>query len=163
VLIRVGVLGGSSGSLGAGIDVTPSAGEVAGVVGVSSESMVGVAVAVAVSVAEVGAVEESTELVVGLGDIVSVAVVVGAAESVGLAVGETVVSEVVGAGEVSATGAVASVTVAVVSVAVSRRSLTVPPFQSVAISFAIPITQFPSTAERGNNAGRRPLDVGEIP
>jgi hypothetical protein len=198
VLIRVGVLGGSSGSLGAGIDVTPSAGEVAGVVGVSSESMVGVAVAVAVSVAEVGAVEESTELVVGLGDIVSVAVVVGAAESVGLAVGETVVSEavgavevsatgavasvvvgaavsvglavgetvvseVVGAVEVSATGAVASVTVAVVSVAVSRRSLTVPPFQSVAISFAIPITQFPSTAERGNNAGRRPLDVGEIP
>jgi hypothetical protein len=90
----------------------------------------------------------------------AVASVVGAAVSVGLAVGETVVSEVV-AGEVSATGAVASVTVAVVvSVAVSRRSLTVPPFQSVAISFAIPITQFPSTAERGNNAGRRPLDVG---
>jgi hypothetical protein len=89
-------------------------------------------------------------------------VVVGAAVSVGLTVGETVASIVVGAVEVSATGAVGSVTVAV-SVAVSRRSLTVPPFQSVAITFVILITQFPTTAEPGNNAGRCPPDVGEIP
>jgi hypothetical protein len=74
------------------------------------------------------------------------------------------VSEVVGAVEVSDAGAVASVTVAVVvSAAVLRRSLTVPPFQSVAITFVILITQFPTTARRGNNAGRCPLDVGEIP
>jgi hypothetical protein len=199
VLITVEVPEGSIGSLGTGLDVTPSVGEVVGVVEGSIKSVVGVAVAVAVavSVAEVGAVEESTELVGGLGDTVSVAVagaavsvwlavgetavsevagavevsatgavasVVGAAVSVGLAVGEAVVSEVVGAVEVSDAGAVASVTVAVVvSAAVLRRSLTVPPFQSVAITFVILITQFPTTARRGNNAGRCPLDVGEIP
>jgi hypothetical protein len=125
--------------------------------------VVGLAVGVTASVIEVGAVEESPEVVVGLGDTVSVAVVVGAAVSVGLVVGETVVSEVVGAVEVSAAGAVTSVVVVVVSVAVSRTSLTIPPFQSVAISFAIVITQFPTTAEHGNNAGRRPLMLGKLP
>jgi len=76
------VLEGSSESPGAGLDVAPSVGEIVGVAEASTESVVGVAVAVAVSVGEVGVIEESTEPVVGLGDTVSVGVVVGAVASV---------------------------------------------------------------------------------
>jgi hypothetical protein len=192
--IAVDVLEGSSESPGAGLDVAPSVGEVVGVAEASTGSVVGVAVAVAVSVGEVGVVEESTELVVGLGDTVSVgavasvwltvgetvvsvvvgavevsvvgavaSVVVGAAVSVGLTVGEKVVSVVVGAVEVSATDAVASVVVAPAPVAVSRGSLTVPPFQSVAISFAIVVTHFLPLKSAQINAGRYPPDGGQIP
>jgi hypothetical protein len=166
--ITLAVLEGSSESPGAGLDVMPSFGGVVGVVEGSTESVVG-CVAVALSVAEVGAVEESEELVVGLAGPLSVGVDVGAAVSVGAAlsvvpaavsvgaaVGETTVSVVVDAVELSATGAVASVVVATVSVAVSSGSLTVPPFQSAVTSFAILVTQFPTTEERRNNSGRCP-------
>jgi hypothetical protein len=97
----------------------------------------------------VGAVEVSV-----VGAVASV--VVGAAVSVGLTVVETVVSVVVGAVEVSATDAVASVVVDPASVAVSRGSLTVPPFQSVATSFAILVTTFPSTEESPDKRGSVP-------
>ena len=191
------MLAGSSESPGAGVEATPSVGEVVGTVEGSIESVVGCA-AVEVSAGEVGVVEESSELVVGAVDAVSVgvgvgaavsagltvgetavsvavgavevsvvgvaaSVVVGAAVSAGLTVGETAVSVEVGAVEVSATGAVASVVVAAVSDAVARGSLTVPPLQSAVISFAILATQFPTTEEHGDNAGRRPTDGGQIP
>lgn len=103
----------------------------------------------------VGAVEVSV-----VGAVASV--VVGAAVSVGLTVAETVVSVVVGV-EVSATDAVASVVVAPAPAAVSRGSLTVPPFQSVAISFAIVVTLFPSTEECADKRGSVPPDGGQIP
>jgi hypothetical protein len=195
--ITFDVLAGSSESPGAGVEATPSVGEVVGTLEGSIESVVGCA-AVDVSAGEVGVVEESSELVVGAVDAVSVgvgvgaavsagltvgetaasvevgavevstagvagSVLVGATVSVGLTVGETAASIVVGAVEVSATGAVASVVVAAVSVAVARGSLTVPPLQSAVISFAIRATQFPTTEEHGDNAGRRPTYGGQIP
>ena len=156
------MLAGSSESPGAGGEATPSVGEVVGTLEGSIESVVGCA-AVDVSAGEVGVVEESSELVVGAVDAVSVGVGVGAAVSAGLTVGETAVSVEVGAVEVSATGAVASVVVAAVSDAVARGSLTVPPLQSAVISFAISVTQFPTTEGHGDNAGRRPTYGGQIP
>lgn len=132
---------------------------------------------VAVSVVEAGVAEESTEPVVGVVTAVSVGAGVGAgvgavAASVGLTVGlETAASVEVGAIEVSVAGAGAAVVVAadsvalavgletvavVVSVAVSRASLTVPPSQSVAISFAILVTHFPTTEESADKRGSLP-------
>jgi len=129
---------------------------------------------VAVSVVEAGVAEESTEPVVGVAGAVSVGVGVGAAAaSVGLTVGDTGVSVEVGAVEVSGAGggAGAAVVVAtvsavfavgleivavVVTVALSRGSLTVPPFQFVAINFAILVTQFPTTEERPDKRGSAP-------
>jgi hypothetical protein len=130
-------------------------------------------VAVAVSVGEVGADEESTEVVVGV-DVEVSAGAVGVAVSVGLTVGEAVVS---GTAEVSVTGAVASVvvgasavlavvlgTVAVaVSVAVARGSLMAPPFQSIAIRFAIFVTPFlPSKSAEITRVGA-PSEGGRCP
>jgi hypothetical protein len=145
-----------------------------GVVEESTELVVGDVAAVSVGVgvgAEVSAgptVGETAVSVVVEADEVSAAgaaasVVVGAAVSVGLTVGETVASIVVGAVEVSTAGAVASVVVAAVSVAVARGSLTIPPLQSAVTSFAISVTQFPTTEEHGDNAGRRPTYGGQIP
>ena len=125
---------------------------------------------VAVSVVEAGVAEESTEPVVGVA--VSVGVGVGAAAaSVGLTVGDTGVSVGVEAVEVSGggAGAGAAVVVATVSavfavgleivvvpVALSRGSLTVPPFQFISINFAILVTQFPTTEERADKRGSVP-------
>lgn len=120
---------------------------------------------------------ESTELVVGVVDTVwvvdavSVDVGVGSGVGVGLTVAETVsveagavevsavgvvgsvlvgaeVSVAAGAVEVSATGAGGSVVVAVVSVAVSRRSVILPPLESIVMSFAILVTHSPTTEEQ---------------
>jgi hypothetical protein len=139
---------------------------------------------VAVSVVEPGAAEASTELVVGVADAVSVGAGVGAAEaSVGLTVGETAVLVEMGAVEVSVGAAGASVIVGadsavlavgletvavVVSVAVSRGSLTVPPFQPVAIKFVILVAQFPTTEEHADKRGWVPHpmwadSLGQLP
>jgi hypothetical protein len=132
-------------------------------------------VAVAVSVGEVGADEESTEVVVGVDVEVSAGAVVGVAVSVGLTVGEAVVSG--GGVEVSVTGAAASVVVAdsvllavvlgtvavAVSVAVARGSLMAPPFQSIAIRFAIFVTPFlPSKSTEITRVGA-PSEGGRCP
>jgi hypothetical protein len=184
------VLAGSSESPGAGVEATPSVGEVVGTVEGSIESVVGCA-PVEVSVGEVGVVVESTELVVGAVDAVSVGAGVGAAASAGLTVGETAVSVEVEAVEVSAAAVVASVVVgaavsvgltvgeavasivvgavemsvtgAVTSVVAVSRSLTVPPLQSAVISFAIRVTQFLSTEEHGITRVGAPLMEGRFP
>jgi hypothetical protein len=131
-------------------------------------------VAVAESVGEVGADGESTEVVVGVDVEVSAGAVVGVAVSVGLTVGEAVVS---GTAEVSVTGAVASVVVGAsvvlavvlgtvvvaVSVAVARGSLMAPPFQSIAIRFAIFVTPFlPSKSAEITRVGA-PSEGGRCP
>jgi hypothetical protein len=106
-------------------------------VGVGSGVFVGLTVAETVSV-DAGAVEVSAVGAVG-------SVLVGAAVSV-----ET------GTVEVSATGAVGSVAVAVVSVAVSRRSVIPPPLKSSVMSFAILVTPSPTTEELGGKRGSAP-------
>jgi hypothetical protein len=144
--VGVGVGVGVGSGVPVGLTVAETAVSVdAGAVEVSAVGAVGsVLVGAAVSV-ETGAVEVSAVGAVG-------SVLVGAAVSV-----ET------GAVEVSATGAVGSVAVAVVSVAVSKRSVILPPLKSIVMSFAILVTQSPTTEDLGDKRGSAPHDGGQIP
>jgi hypothetical protein len=90
------------------------------------------------------------------------AVEVSATGAAGSVVGAAVSVET-GAVEVSVTGAVVSVAVAVVSVAVSRRSVIRPPLKSMVMSFAILVTQSPTTEDQGDKRGSAPHDGGQIP